>query len=203
MPKEFTDDLEQQKIELENKLKKLENNELEEISDYDDDNSDDDNSEKNDDNLVSEYSETKNPDKNEDDEEECMLILKDEIANLNNILENDDISSEEEDELENKVNNIIDKRKQLKEYTKDIDNLVNEVETYMYKIMDKLDDKKTITKKDSDYLENEFKSIIGEFDIEYENIIGDMPKDLNLTKTYINKIDKRLTKLEYDVNEYI
>ena len=40
MPKEFTDDLEQQKIELENKLKKLENNELEEISDNDDDNSD-------------------------------------------------------------------------------------------------------------------------------------------------------------------
>jgi len=200
MPKEFTDDLEQQKVDLENRLKKLENNKLDEISDYDDHNSDDDNSEKNDDIEVKQNENVENDD---DDDEECMLILKDEIANLNNILENDDISSEEEDELENKVNNIIDKRKQLKEYTKDIDNLVNEVETYMCKIMDKLDDKKTITKKDSDYLENEFKSIIGEFDIEYENIIGDMPKDLNLTKTYINKIDKRLTKLEYDVNEYI
>ena len=199
MPKEFTDDLEQQKVDLENRLKKLENNELEEISDYDDHNSDDDNSEKNDDIEVKQNENVEN----DDDEEECMLILKDEIANLNNILENDDISSEEDDDLEDKVNNIIDKRKQLKEYTKDIDNLVNEVETYMCKIMDKLDDKKTITKKDSDYLENEFKSIIGEFDIEYENIIGDMPKDLNLTKTYINKIDKRLTKLEYDVNEYI
>jgi len=199
MPKEFTDDLEQQKVDLENRLKKLENNKLDEISDYDDHNSDDDNSEKNDDIEVKQNENVEN----DDDEEECMLILKDEIANLNNILENDDISSEEEDELENKVNNIIDKRKQLKEYTKDIDNLVNEVETYMCKIMDKLDDKKTITKKDSDYLENEFKSIIGEFGIEYENIIGDMPKDLNLTKTYINKIDKRLTKLEYDVNEYI
>jgi len=199
MPKEFTDDLEQQKVDLENRLKKLENNKLDEISDYDDHNSDDDNSEKNDDIEVKQNENVEN----DDDEEECMLILKDEIANLNNILENDDISSEEDDDLEDKVNNIIDKRKQLKEYTKDIDNLVNEVETYMCKIMDKLDDKKTITKKDSDYLENEFKSIIGEFDIEYENIIGDMPKDLNLTKTYINKIDKRLTKLEYDVNEYI
>ena len=198
MPKEFTDDLEQQKVDLENRLKKLENNQLEEISD-DDDNSDNYDSEKNDDIEVKQNENVEN----DDDEEECMLILKDEIANLNNILENDDISSEEEDDLEDKVNNIIDKRKQLKEYTKDIDNLVNEVETYMCKIMDKLDDKKTITKKDSDYLENEFKSIIGEFDIEYENIIGDMPKDLNLTKTYINKIDKRLTKLEYDVNEYI
>jgi predicted DNA-binding ArsR family transcriptional regulator len=198
MPKEFTDDLEQQKVELENRLKKLENNKLDEISDNDDDNSDNYDSEKNEDIEVKQNENIEN-----DDEEECMLILKDEIANLNNILENDDISSEEDDDLEDKVNNIIDKRKQLKEYTKDIDNLINEVETYMCKVMDKLDDKKTITKKDIDYLENEFKSIIGEFDIEYENIIGDMPKDLNLTKTYINKIDKRLAKIEYDVNEYI
>jgi predicted DNA-binding ArsR family transcriptional regulator len=200
MPKEFTNDLEQQKKELEYRLKKLENNELEEISDYsDNDNGYNYDSEKNDDIEVKKNENVEN----DDDEEECMLILKDEIANLNNILENDDISSEEDNNLEDKVNNIIDKRKQLKEYTQDIDNLINEVETYIYKIMDKLDDKKTITKKDSDYLENEFKSIIGEFDIEYENIIGDMPKDLNLTKTYINKIDKRLTKLEYDVNKYI
>jgi predicted DNA-binding ArsR family transcriptional regulator len=200
MPKEFTNDLEQQKKELEYRLKKLENNELEEISDYsDNDNGYNYDSEKNDDIEVKKNEHVEN----DDDEEECMLILKDEIANLNNILENDDISSEEDNNLEDKVNNIIDKRKQLKEYTQDIDNLINEVETYIYKIMDKLDDKKTITKKDSDYLENEFKSIIGEFDIEYENIIGDMPKDLNLTKTYINKIDKRLTKLEYDVNKYI
>ena len=31
----------------------------------------------------------------------------------------------------------------------------------------------------------------------------DMPKELNLTKTYIKNIDKRLSLLDDDVNQYI
>ena len=35
-----------------------------------------------------------------------------------------------------------------------------------------------------------------EFDTEYDNILNDMPKDLNLSKVYQKKIYKRLDKLE-------
>ena len=144
-----------------------------------------------------------------------MDALKEEIYKLNEnirdaegVNESEDgsehLSSEsEEDEISKKVNSIIDKRKQLSIFVKDINNLVASVEVYITTLMDELEKKKVITKNDSSNLAKEYNSIMDEFDIEYNNIVGDMPKELNLTKTYIKNIDKRLSLLENDVNQYI
>lgn len=204
MPNTFTDeDLEKKKIELENKLKRLENDKLDEISDNDDYSNPDTESLKGNDEVIVKVNDTNI----DDDDEEYMNVLRNEINNLNENLsdtkKDESDESDNEDELEKKVCKIIDKRKQLKVYKEDIDNLISNVEIYMEKIMDNLDNKNTITKKDSIMIEKEFQSIMDEFDAEYENIIGDMPKNLLLPKTYINSINKRISKVEYDVNKYI
>ena len=191
MPEQFTlEYLEEQKKELENRLKILENTKLDELSGNDSDNS-------------------------TDEDEDTMDALKEEIYKLNEnirdaegVNESEDgsehLSSEsEEDEISKKINSIIDKRKQLSVFVKDIDNLIGAVEIYINTLIDELEKKKVITKNDSSNLAKEYNSIMDEFDIEYNNIVGDMPRELNLTKTYIKKIDKRLSLLENDVNQYI
>jgi hypothetical protein len=110
--------------------------------------------------------------------------------------ENNSDDSDEEDEFEKKVNKVINKRQELKIFTDDIDILVDNLENYLDDIYSKLDEKKTITKGDLKHLEKEFKDIMEEFDTEYDNILNDMPKDLNLSKVYEKKINKRLDKLE-------
>ena len=191
MPEQFTlEYLEEQKKELENRLKILENTKLDELSGNDSDNS-------------------------TDEDEDTMDALKEEIYKLNENIRDvegeseseegsEHLSSEsEEDDISKKINSIIDKRKQLSVFVKDIDNLIGAVEIYINTLIDELEKKKVITKNDSSNLAKEYNSIMDEFDIEYNNIVGDMPRELNLTKTYIKNIDKRLSLLENDVNQYI
>ena len=190
MPEQFTlEYLEEQKKELENKLKILENTKLDELSGDDSNNS-------------------------TDGDEGTMDALKEEIYKLNENIRDvegksesdgsEHLSSEsEEDDISKKINSIIDKRKQLSVFVKDIDNLIGAVEIYINTLIDELEKKKVITKNDSSNLAKEYNSIMDEFDIEYNNIVGDMPRELNLTKTYIKNIDKRLSLLENDVNQYI
>jgi len=196
MPNYLTnEEMLRRKQEIENKLNELENrpSQLDDLSDDDDD----DKTETEDEKEDELNREVDDGDETEDEKEENFDF--DFIKELEKEVENDEnnsVNSDEEDEFEKKVNKVINKRQELKIFTDDIDILVDNLENYLEDIYSKLDEKKTITKGDLKYLEKDFKDIMEEFDTEYDNILNDMPKDLNLSKVYQKKIYKRLDKLE-------
>lgn len=196
MPNYLTnEEMLRRKQEIENKLNELENrpSQLDDLSDDDDD----DKTETEDEKEDELNREVDDGDETEDEKEENFDF--DFIKELEKEVENDENNSDnsdEEDEFEKKVNKVINKRQELKIFTDDIDILVDNLENYLEDIYSKLDEKKTITKGDLKYLEKDFKDIMEEFDTEYDNILNDMPKDLNLSKVYQKKIYKRLDKLE-------
>ena len=192
MPKDFTDDdLYKRKQEIEDKLRELDNQpkELDEISE------DDDKEEET--YLNSEVDEGSDTDNKE------LQDIEDFNYDFIKEMEKQIESSESEEDFEIKVNNVINKRKELKIYTQDVDTLINNLEDYMSNIYDKLDKKNRITKGDLNNLDKEYKSIMDEFEIEYDKIINDMPKELNFTKTYTRNINKKLDKIEDKFNNFI
>ena len=192
MPNYLTnEEMLRRKQEIENKLNEMENrpSQLDDLSD-DDGNDKTDQEETDQEETEDEKEDELNrevDDGDETDEKDEKEVEKD---------ENNSDDSDEEDEFEKKVNKVINKRQELKIFTDDIDILVDNLENYLDDIYSKLDEKKTITKGDLKHLEKEFKDIMEEFDTEYDNILNDMPKDLNLSKVYEKKINKRLDKLE-------
>ena len=187
MPTKFRlSDLEYKKIELEKQLKLLETNELDEISDEE------------------EYIDIEEDiDKEEDsDKEEGSDKDYSDKEEIKNDTDTENDSETEEDEISKKVNSIIDKRK-LNKYMKVINNILHFFENYMEERMDELDSKNIITKKDSFNFNKEYRSNLDVFYSEYDNITDSMPIELDFTNTYIKNINKRLSSLDDDVNEYL
>jgi len=121
---------------------------------------------------------------------------------------NIDVKEEKKDEkdvLETKIVNIINNVKQqkvLNKHKKDVEILVFNFNDYMNNLMDEYDDVKIITNKDLKDMDEEYKSLRTEFELEFSKILNKLPYGVDFDKPLYDYIIKTFQDIETDLDTF-